>query len=310
MTDNAGSPVGAAAQRARSWLEDTRAWADQALEREWQRLSADVPERLEEAMRYALFGGGKRLRPALVRAAGSLVGGGDGDVATAAVAVEWVHTYSLVHDDLPCMDDDDLRRGRPTCHKVYGEALAVLVGDALQAAAFELLGAVGGRRGAQLTRVLAAAAGARGMVGGQQLDLASESLAEVPGALVEDIHRRKTAALIAGAVELGVVSVHADWGPDEPRRRALRRYGEALGLCFQAVDDVLDVTGDAAALGKTPGKDAAVGKATLVAARGLEGARNEAQRLAQVARDALSEAGYEGDHPLAWMVDFVLDRDR
>ena len=288
-----------------AWLEQTRAWADDQLERAVGELEG-TPPRLLEALRYALFGGGKRLRPTLVRACCDLVGGLDEQAGRAAAAVELLHTYSLVHDDLPCMDDDDLRRGRPTCHKVYGEATAVLVGDALQAAAFEQTAGAGDERGARMTYTLARAAGSLGMVGGQELDLASSAGAGLDE--VVEIHRRKTGALLAASVELGVLAAHPDWDPDEPRRAALREYGEAVGLCFQAVDDLLDVTGDAGSLGKTPGKDMAAGKATLVSARGVDGAAEAARSAASTARSAARRAGASEGHPTFWIIDRMLRR--
>ncbi|MFT5049070.1 MAG: geranylgeranyl pyrophosphate synthase [Chlamydiales bacterium] len=292
-----------------AWFEGTRVWVEVQLDRALGDL-AGTPPLLLEAMRYSLFGGGKRVRPALVRAACNLVGGTDEQAGRAAAAVELLHTYSLVHDDLPCMDDDDLRRGRPTCHKVYGEALAVLVGDGLQAAAFEQTASIEGEGGARTTACLARAAGALGMVGGQQLDLAAEVGASV-GDVVE-IHHRKTGALLVASVELGVLAAHPEWArPDAPeagRLEALRDYGRALGLCFQAVDDLLDVTGDAGSLGKTPGKDVAAGKATLVAAQGLDGARESARRAAKTAEAAARRAGATDDHPTLWIVEALLDR--
>jgi len=298
-----------AATEREAWLEQTKAWVEVQLERALGELDG-APPILLEAMRYALFGGGKRLRPALVRATCDLVGGSDEQAGRAAAAVELLHTYSLVHDDLPCMDDDDLRRGRPTCHKVYGEALAVLVGDGLQAAAFQQTAAVGGEGGAPMTSCLALASGALGMVGGQQLDLAAEAGASV-GDVVE-IHHRKTGALLVASVELGVLAARPEWGrPDSPgatRLEALREYGRALGLCFQAVDDLLDVTGNAGSLGKTPGKDQAAGKATLVSAQGLEGARESAGRAAEMASAAARSAGAGDGHPTLWLVETMLRR--
>jgi geranylgeranyl pyrophosphate synthase len=278
---NEASPVDLSA-----WLDESRVWA----EREMERLVAPArtqPERLHEAMRYALFGGGKRLRPALVRLVCGHLGGDEARAALPAVAIEMVHTYSLVHDDLPCMDDDDLRRGRPTCHVVFGEALAVLAGDALLTGAFELC-ARDAERAAAFASVLARAAGSVGMVGGQVLDLETAHTARDRSVLrdeVHAIHLRKTAALFSAAAELGAVA--ADAGAGERARAAA--FGQSLGLAFQATDDLLDVTGDAATLGKTPGKDAALDRATLVAAVGFEAAREEARRLTADALDAARE---------------------
>jgi geranylgeranyl pyrophosphate synthase len=270
-----------------AWLAEARAWTDRELERLLPPAAAE-PRRVHEAMRYAVFGGGKRLRPAIVRLVAAHCGGTEREAALCAAAIECVHTYSLVHDDLPCMDDDDLRRGRPTVHRAFDEAVAVLCGDALLTHAFALLARTGPLSG-ELVGVLAEAAGAAGMVGGQDLDL---SATRAPGgatdaADVARVHELKTAALIAAAAEMGAIAARAR--PTE--RLAAQAYGLALGRCFQAVDDILDVTGDAATLGKTPGKDEAAGKATLVAALGLEGARGRAKELARAARTAAEGLG-------------------
>lgn len=283
------------------WLKDSRVWAERELERALPESSL-YPARLNEAMRYAIFGGGKRLRPALVRLMCAHFGGRDEDAASAAVAIECVHTYSLVHDDLPCMDDDDLRRGRPTCHKVYGEAMAVLAGDGLLTLAFNIL-ARSGTHGRDLCAILSEGAGPGGMVGGQVLDL-EEPQAAVTRARVEEIHRLKTAALIAAATEMGACAAGAPRG----ERDLARAYGLALGRCFQAVDDVLDVTGDAATLGKTPGKDAHLGKPTLVAALGLAGAQAEAGRLAGEAERAASRLSAQPGSLVHDLLGHLLDR--
>jgi geranylgeranyl pyrophosphate synthase len=294
------SPVAVAAAR---WLDETRRWTELHLERELDALAADVPADLLAALRYSLLGGGKRIRPALVRLACAQHGGGDAAALPAALAIECVHTYSLVHDDLPCMDDDDLRRGRPTCHRVYGEALAVLAGDALLTWAFELL-ARAPHAAREQARVLARAAGAAGMVGGQVLDLGTAGRTPSPRE-VEAIHRGKTAALFGAATELGALAAGAE---DAACVRA-RAFGVALGRCFQAIDDVLDVTAEAGVLGKTPGKDARQARPTLVAALGLAGARAEAERLAGEARSAARALGPEaGELPLA-LVDLLLARE-
>jgi geranylgeranyl pyrophosphate synthase len=283
------------------WLAESKAWADRELDR-WLPPAVLPPARLNEAMRYAVFGGGKRLRPALVRLTCAHFGGADADAALAAVAVECVHTYSLVHDDLPCMDDDDLRRGRPTCHKVFGEALAVLAGDALLTQAFALLARTGSKAG-DFVRCLAEAAGSSGMVGGQVLDLEAEG-ARVSRTAVDQIHLLKTAALLGASCEMGAISA----GASPADRLAAQSFGLALGRCFQAVDDILDVTGDAATLGKTPGKDERAQKPTLVAALGLDGARAEARRLADLARaQALGMGAAEGDVALL-LVERLLGR--
>ncbi len=283
---------------AERWLEASRRWFEDALQGFLRRTDLGPPV-LSEAVEYALLGGGKRIRPALVR----LLGGESAsppDLEAAAVAVECIHTYSLVHDDLPCMDDDDLRRGRPTVHRAYTEATAVLVGDALQALAFEATGSAS-RGAAAMTVALARASGPAGMVGGQALDLAGEgqSLA-LPE--VEEVHRTKTAALLGASAELGAIAGGSS--PDVVIRA--RDFGVALGMCFQAMDDVLDVTGDAETLGKTPGKDLGADKGTLVAALGLEGARAEA---AQRASEAHTHANALGLGDLgAGLIELLLRR--
>lgn len=283
------------------WLEESRLWIEEHLGAALQ-LASEAPDSHAEALAYPLMGGGKRLRPALVRLVCSSLGGADSSAIAPAVAVEMVHTYSLVHDDLPCMDDDDLRRGRPTCHVAYGEAQAVLVGDGLQALAFEVLGGSGHPRAAEMVRVLARGAGPVGMVGGQALDLAGGSGDGVEA--VREIHLRKTAALLAASAELGALAALAS----EEACRAMGQYGLALGLCFQAVDDILDVVGDKASLGKTPGKDAQAQKATLVDALGLDGARSEARIRAEKARGHALAAGAAEGGLLTQLVDHFLAR--
>lgn len=287
-----------------AWLAEARAWTDRELDRLLPPPTA-TPRRVHEAMRYAVFGDGKRLRPAIARLVAAHFGGTEREAALVAAAVECVHTYSLVHDDLPCMDDDDLRRGRPTVHRVFGEDVAVLCGDALLTHAFALLARTGPLAG-ELVGVLSDAAGAAGMVGGQDLDLESTrgTTAPADAAEVARIHELKTAALIAASAEMGAIAARAR----ATERLAARAYGLALGRCFQAIDDILDVTGDAATLGKTPGKDEAAGKATLVAALGLDGARQRAKELAAEARRAAEGLGcVRGD--LAYdLVDRLLAR--
>jgi geranylgeranyl pyrophosphate synthase len=242
-----------------------------------------APARLHEAMRYAVLGGGKRLRPLLCRAAARAVAGGDCEAAwRPACAVECIHAYSLIHDDLPALDNDALRRGRPTCHVVFGEAMAILAGDALQTHAFALL-AGAGRHAAALARALAEAAGTPdGMVAGQVMDMEAErgraTLAEV-----EAIHRRKTAALIRASVVLGGLAA----GASRTQGEALGRYGEAVGRAFQIADDLLDETGSSAELGKTAGKDAAQAKATYPAVAGRSAAQTAGDALIEAALDAL-----------------------
>lgn len=277
--------------------------ADAALE-SWLPPASEAPQRLHEAMRYSVFAGGKRLRPALVLGACRAVGGMDADCAAAMAAVEVLHTYTLVHDDLPAMDDDDLRRGRPTCHKAFDEATAILAGDALQTLAFECAAALG----ADAVTVLARAAGSRGVVGGQQDDLDAEGAvidaSPACRARLERIHRGKTAALIRASCALGAIAGRATLA----QRAALERFGEDIGLAFQIADDVLDATADATTLGKTPGKDAAQGKLTYVAVFGLDVARAEARRLEQSALAALAPFGLHAD-ALAALGRFIVERN-
>ncbi|MBU6272239.1 MAG: polyprenyl synthetase family protein [Betaproteobacteria bacterium] len=250
-----------------------------------------VPARLHEAMRYAVLGGGKRVRPLLVYAAGELVGAPEAALDAAACAVECIHAYSLVHDDMPCMDDDVLRRGKPTVHVAFGEATAMLVGDALQALAFAAIAAArdhGVPAGSvvDMTAALAAAAGSQGMAGGQAIDLDAVGRA-LDRASLADMHQRKTGAMLSVSVRLGAACGHdaADRAP------WLARYGHAVGLAFQVVDDILDVTGDAASLGKTAGKDADHGKPTYVSILGLDASRHLAAELLAQAREAVAALG-------------------
>ncbi len=240
-----------------------------------------VPSRLKAAMKHSLMGGGKRLRPLLVLWTYDALGEGRARPAVsrpaameAACAVEMLHTYSLIHDDLPAMDDDVLRRGRPTCHVAFDEATAILAGDALQALAFTLLAGSGGAVAGDLVRILGEAVGPAGMVGGQQRDLDAEGQ-PVDARLVRRIHLGKTAALLAACLEAGALLA----GAAEENRKLLRAAGLDLGLAFQGADDVLDVTATSAQLGKSPGKDAATGKATWVRVEGLEKARRRVERL-------------------------------
>ena len=249
--------------------------------------AAEPPRRLHEAMRYAVLGGGKRIRALLAYAAGELAGADPAVVDRAAAAVECLHAYSLIHDDLPSMDDDALRRGKPACHIAFGEATALLAGDALQSFAFETLAAAGLREGCGAVLTLAQAAGSRGMAGGQAIDLAAlDTVLDL--AELERMHRLKTGALIRAAVRLG-----ADCGPpaDADGNDALLRYASAVGLAFQVVDDVLDVEGTAQSLGKTAGKDAVQRKSTYVTLLGLTAARERIQALRAEARAAVSVFG-------------------
>ncbi|MFM7026237.1 MAG: polyprenyl synthetase family protein [Limnohabitans sp.] len=271
----------------KSWMQPHLLRVEQALA-DW--VDDSAPAGLGHAMRYAVQGGGKRLRPLLVLAAAEAVGAGSSEAALrAACAIELIHAYSLVHDDMPCMDNDVLRRGKPTVHVQFGQAQALLAGDALQALAFELLTPQEGRVPADIQArcvgLLARAAGYWGMAGGQAIDLASvgQHLAEEQ---LRQMHRLKTGALLLCSVQLGVAC-----GPVAPAvaRDALDRFGQTLGLAFQVVDDILDVTADSATLGKTAGKDAAADKPTYVALMGLQAAQRYADELAQQAMQALAE---------------------
>lgn len=251
-----------------------------------------IPHRLHEAMRYAAQGGGKRIRPLLVYAAGQLGNTSSVDqeqmLDAAAVAVECIHAYSLVHDDMPCMDDDDLRRGRPTVHKAFDEATALLVGDALQSRAFEVLANVPGDVNQRLKMVscLAAASGSRGMAGGQAIDLESVGKKlDLPG--LKQMHAMKTGALLSCAVKLGGIAANLN----AEQLAQLDHYSKALGLAFQIVDDVLDVTADSKTLGKTAGKDAAANKPTYVTLMGLDYAQQQAKELQQSAMSSLDGFG-------------------
>ncbi len=265
-----------------------------------------LPSTIHEAMRYSIFVGGKRLRPILCLAAAEACGGSRNKALPLACAVECIHTYSLIHDDLPCMDDDDMRRGQPTCHKVYGEAVGVLTGDALQALAFEIAaGSRGSRRypvGA-LVRELAVAAGSQRLIAGQVLDLEGERKKLGKAQLVR-IHKNKTAALIAASIRLGAMS--ADAGPKALER--LTDFGEALGLAFQVIDDILDVTRTSQQLGKSAGKDLKAGKTTYPSVLGLEKSRAEAGRLTRKAHRALEGFGKDGAR-LREIAVYLLERD-
>lgn len=267
------------------------------------------PARLHEAMRYASLGGGKRIRPLLVHATAALSGASERATAAAASAVELIHAYSLVHDDLPCMDDDDVRRGRPTVHVAFDEALAMLVGDGLQALAFELVGRAGlaepGLPTAAMVTELATAAGAAGMVGGQAIDIASVGR-RLDREALEGMHRRKTGALLRASVRLGWMAGPAA-ARDEAGAKALDVYADAIGLAFQVIDDVLDVEGDSATLGKTAGKDSEADKPTYVSLMGLDEARSLALGLRDEAHRAI---GHFGDRAirLAQLADLVVLR--
>jgi geranylgeranyl diphosphate synthase, type II len=312
--------VSAAETDLRTWLERQRQIVDSALDR-FVPAAGDAPDIVCDAMRYSLFAGGKRLRPMLVLASAEAVAGHRGEsiedahalALPAACALELIHTYSLVHDDLPAMDNDMLRRGRPTAHVVFGEGMAILAGDALLTEAFSLLAREPAasaaipadelhRRRLTAAALVADAAGAAGMVGGQALDLqaAAPGAAPLDEAGLREMHSRKTGALILASVQAGAVM----GGAGGPMLRAVERYAREVGLAFQIVDDILDVEGASADLGKTAGKDAAAGKPTYPAFYGLDQSRRLAADGITRALAALQAAGLEGQLPAIarWVV--------
>lgn len=260
-----------------------------------------APSSLVDAVAYSLFAGGKRLRPALALGAAEIVCGDDEAALPAACALEMIHTYSLIHDDLPAMDDDDMRRGRPTCHIRFGEALAILAGDALLTMAFDVIAKSGS---VAAVSTLARAAGAAGMVGGQVYDLDGEGKA-LGLAELQRLHACKTGALIRVAVELGAML----GGASDAQIGALTRYGEEIGLAFQIADDILNVTGTEAALGKPVGSDEARGKSTYPALLGLDEARRLGREAVDRATGALEGFGPEADTFRA-LAAYIIDRDR
>jgi farnesyl diphosphate synthase len=294
-----------------AWSEAQLQRVEQALTR-W--ISPQAPAGLGNAMRYAVLDGGKRLRPLLVLAAREAVASGVADAALdeaalrAACAAELIHAYSLVHDDMPCMDNDVLRRGKPTVHVQFGEAQALLAGDALQALAFELLtpdaSLIDDHVQARLCRLLAKAAGHEGMAGGQAIDLASVGTSLTEGQL-RHMHRLKTGALLEASVMMGAACGHVT-----PQvTQGLQAYGQAIGLAFQVVDDILDVTADSATLGKTAGKDAANDKPTYVSLLGLKKAQHYAQTLLDEALQALHQTGLTHTHTLRALAQRVVNRN-
>jgi len=266
--------------------------------------------RLREGMRYSVLGGGKRLRPVLVYTTGEALGAPLDHLDLPAAAVELVHVYSLVHDDLPAMDNDDLRRGRPTCHRAFDEATAILVGDALQALAFDVLAHnVAGNANAtarlEMIRILAYASGTSGMAGGQAIDLASVGRT-LTADDVENMHRRKTGALIQCSVLLGATAAGLEAGP---KLDALKKFGADIGLAFQIQDDILDVEGETEVIGKSAGADIARGKPTFPSTLGLQASRERAQALCEGAIAALAPLG-AGAAPLAELARFVVNRSQ
>lgn len=318
-----------------NWMKSVQLGVERDLE-QFLPLSETLPQRLHDAMRYAALDGGKRVRPLLVFAAGSLFDAAPADLARAACAVEMIHAYSLVHDDMPCMDDDALRRGKPTVHKQYDEATALLVGDALQAQAFTVLaeGEGGAAQRVELMRVLAQAAGSVGMCGGQAIDLESVGKS-LTLAQLEQMHQLKTGALLRASVLMGAlcgrqsgaeghpavgsnadaacqdqtgnVANRADGGLSSSQTEVLSAYAKAIGLAFQVVDDVLDVTADSATLGKTAGKDADHNKPTYVSILGLEASQQLAEQLRQDAHAALIPFGAKAQR-LRELADLIVQR--
>ncbi|MFO0948457.1 MAG: farnesyl diphosphate synthase [Planctomycetota bacterium] len=287
--------------------ETMRRWSeqvDEALDRHLgERLA--TPDRLREAMRYSVFAGGKRLRPILVLMAADACGAALDRALAPACSVELVHTYSLIHDDLPAMDDDDLRRGQPTCHRKFGEAIAILAGDALLTLAFEILAdIVPSVTASRCIHELASASGASGMVGGQVDDLFAQ---EGPGTLawLESLHSRKTGALLTASLRMGGWIANAT----EEQMNSLTEYGRRIGLAFQIADDLLDVEGDAGKLGKQTRKDDAAGKLTYPGLLGVAESRQKASALADAACACLRPLGPAGSR-LAQLADYIVERDR
>jgi len=295
-------------------MEKNTAVVDAAMEK-LLAATPDLPESIRKAMRYSLFAGGKRLRPTLVLEAAECCGLNAKKALKTAAALEMIHTYSLIHDDLPAMDDDDLRRGKPTNHKVFGEAMAILAGDGLLTKAFEAAAEnaadlkLKGKETAELIRLIAYGAGGEGMVGGQVADLAAEGMSKkiskaAAAKVLEAVHRRKTGALIVASLDAGAVMA----GASDAKRDALRSYGECIGLAFQIADDVLDVVGDKKKLGKR-GSDRDNDKLTYASLYGVDGARAKARALVEMAHAHLKGFGKKAEtlHELA---DYIITRDK
>ncbi len=289
----------------KAYLTARQQLVDRALDRFLPR-AGTKPATIHKAMRYSLFAGGKRLRPILCLAAAEACGGEPESALPLACAVECVHTYSLIHDDLPCMDNDDFRRGKPTSHKVYGEGIAVLAGDALLTIAFEILAETKPRSRydvAAFLRELSVASGSRWLIAGQVADLEGEGT-KLSGTQLQFIHRAKTAALLTASIRLGAMSTNAN----EAKLKSVTDFGQALGLAFQVIDDILDVTQTSEKLGKSAGKDVAAQKATYPAIFGLERSRKEAKKLTVTAHEALEPLRSKGAR-LHELADYLLARD-
>lgn len=286
------------------YLQEQGRLVEAALDR-WAPAPTEPPQTIHEAMRYSLFAGGKRIRPILCISAANVINNDGANIADTACTLELIHTYSLIHDDLPALDNDDLRRGRPTCHKVFGDAIAILAGDALLTLAFQVLSRVPlpPERRVALADELATAAGTvRGMIGGQVHDIQGEGQAPTTE-LLDAIHRAKTGALLRASVRMG--AIHA--GASKEEYDALSRYGEHAGLAFQIVDDVLDIEQPSEALGKTAGKDAQQGKITFPAVYGLDQSKQMAEAELRLAHDALSVFGTRA-HRLHQLADLIVHR--
>ncbi len=290
----------------KAYLRSRQKQIDRALDRYLPKTKVK-PLTLHKAMRYSLFAGGKRLRPILCLAAAEACRGKITDALPLACALECIHTYSLVHDDLPSMDNDDYRRGRPTCHKVFGDGIAVLAGDALLTIAFEIVSMAKPARRydmSTLLREIAVAAGSQRLIAGQVADLEAEGR-DVKRDQLRFIHENKTAAILKSSVRLGAMSANAD----AKKLRAVTQFGRGLGLAFQVIDDILDVTQTSEILGKSAGKDIAARKATYPAVIGLEKSRAEARRLTRQAHDALSVFRSGEAEPLHALANYLLERE-
>ena len=289
-----------------SQIQFWRKRADHALEK-CLPSEATIPERLHQAMRYTVLNGGKRIRPILTYAAGHAVGVPLANLDAPACAVELIHAYSLVHDDLPAMDDDDLRRGKPTCHKAFDEATAILAGDALQALAFQVLAhgqtTIPAEQRLQMLDSLAIASGSRGMAGGQAIDLAAVGKT-LNVAELENMHVHKTGALIRTCIQLAAL---CQPDMDGATLKKLDHFAKCIGLAFQIQDDILDVEGDTETLGKLQGADQALNKPTYPALLGLESAREMARELHEDALHSLDDLGEKAD-PLRWLADYIIQR--
>ena len=290
----------------KAYLRSRQRKIDRALDRYLPRANTK-PATLHKAMRYSLFAGGKRLRPILCLAATEACRGNIDDALPLACALECIHTYSLVHDDLPSMDNDDLRRGRPTCHKVFGDGIAILAGDALLTIAFEIVSRTKPARRyntSALLREISVAAGSQRLIAGQVADLEAEGK-DVKRDQLQFIHKNKTAAILKSSVRLGAMSANAD----ARKLSAITRFGQRLGLAFQIIDDILDVTQTSEILGKSAGKDVAAKKATYPAVIGLEKSRAEARRLTRQAHNALSMFSSSDAEPLHVLANYLLERE-